>query len=107
MASISEYLDSLLGETTGFAREELKGFVNEAKADNRTFIRHIGEMAEEFIQLRALGRITNDELRELMEDLLDLSRMQKLKLSVEAKTRAERIVNGLRDLVIDKLLALI
>ncbi|MFQ5603321.1 MAG: hypothetical protein ACE5HS_08650 [bacterium] len=107
MASISEFLDSLLDESADFARDELKTLIKEAKSDNRTFIKHIGELTEEFIQMRALGQLNNDEFEELMNDLLDLSKMQLRKLSVQAKVRTERIANGIRDLVLNRLLALI
>ena len=107
MSSISEFLDALLDESVDFARDELKELVKEAKNDNRVFIKHIGDLTEEFIKLRALGQLTNDEFKELMEDVVDLNKMQFHKLSVQAKARAERIANGIRDLVIDSLLSLI
>lgn len=107
MTSISEFLDALLDETADFAKDELKELVKEAKGDNRVFIKHIGDLTEEFIKLRALGQLTNDEFKELMEDVVDLNKMQFHKLSVQAKVRAERISNGIRDLVLNSLLALI
>ena len=107
MAGMSEFLDTLLDGSVDFARDELKKLINEAKGDNRVFIKHIGELTEEFIKLRALGQLTNDELRELMEDVIDLNKMQFHKLSVQAKVRAERISNGIKSLVVDSLLSLI
>lgn len=107
MATISEFLDTLLDESADFARDQLKELLDEAKSDNRLFIRHMGEMTEEFIKLRALGQLTNDELKELMEDVVDLNKMQYRKLSVQAKVRADKISNGLKDLVMDSLLSLI
>jgi len=107
MASISEFLDTLLDQSVEFARDELKELVKEAKTDNRLFIKHMGDLTEEFIKLRALGQLTNDELKELMADVVDLNKMQFHKLSIQAKVRAERISNGIRDLVLNSLLTLI
>ena len=107
MAGMSEFLDTLLDGSADFARDELKNLIHEAKGDNRVFIQHIGELTEEFIKLRALGQLTNDEFKELMEDVVDLNKMQFHKLSVQAKVRAERISNGVKGLVIDSLLSLI
>jgi len=107
MPSISEFIEALVDEGKEFAKDELKALIKEAKEDNRTFIRHMGELTEEFIKLRALNNITNSEFEELMNDVVDLNKMQYHKLSVQAKTRAEKIANGLVDLVLDKLLALI
>jgi vacuolar-type H+-ATPase subunit H len=107
MTGTSEFLDTLLDESVDFARDELKELIKEAKNDNRVFIKHIGELTEEFIKLRALGQLTNDEFKELMEDVIDLKKMQFHKLSVQAKARAERISNGIRDLVLNSLMSLI
>jgi hypothetical protein len=107
MAGMSEFLDTLLDDSVDFAKDELKNLINEAKGDNRVFIKHIGDLTEEFIKLRALGQLTNDEFKELMEDVIDLNKMQFHKLSVQAKVRAERISNGIKSLVVDSLLSLI
>jgi len=107
MSSISEFLEALLDEGKEFAKDELKSLIKDAKGDSRTFIRHMGELTEEFIKLRALNQITNSEFKELMADVVDLNKMQYHKLSVQAKTRAEKIANGLTDLILDKLLGLL
>lgn len=107
MSSISEFLEALIDEGKEFAKDELKELIKEAKSDGRTFIRHMGELTEEFIKLRALNQITNSEFEEFMKDVVDLNKMQYHKLSVQAKTRAEKIANGLVELVLDKLLAII
>ncbi|ADE54054.1 hypothetical protein [Coraliomargarita akajimensis] len=107
MSDIGDFLDALLDDAVDFAKEELEQLVNDAKSDSKMFVKHMGELTEEFIKMRALGQITNDELRELMEDLVDLNKMQFHKLSVSAKVRAERIANGISDLVLNRLLALI
>jgi ElaB/YqjD/DUF883 family membrane-anchored ribosome-binding protein len=106
-SNINEYLETLLKDSSKFAGDELKNLISEAKDDNRLFIKHIGEMTEDFIKMRALGKITNDELKELMSDLLDLNKMQFYKLSNDAQVRAQKIVNGISELVLNKLLSLI
>ena len=106
-SNINEYLESLLKDTKSFAGDELKKYINDAKDDNRIFIKHIGELTEEFIKMRALGKITNDEFKELMTDLLDLNKMQFHKLSSDAKVKTQKLVNGISDLVLNKLISLI
>lgn len=107
MAGISEFIDTLVKDGTTFAKDELKALLKEAKDDGRLFIKHMGELTEEFIKLRALNQINNSEFKELMEDVVDLNKMQFQKLSVAAKARAQKIANGLTDLVINSLIALI
>lgn len=107
MAGISEFIDALIKDGSAFAKDELKALLKEARDDNRLFIRHMGELTEEFIKLRALNQINNSEFEELMKDVVDLNNMQYQKLSAEAKARAQRIATGLTDLVLKSLLALI
>jgi exopolyphosphatase/pppGpp-phosphohydrolase len=107
MSDIGDFLDVLVDDAADFAKDELENLVKEAKSDSKVFIKHIGELTEEFVKMRALEQINNDELKELMEDLLDLNKMQYHKLAASAKVRAERIVNGISNMVIDGLLAMI
>jgi len=107
MAGTSEFIDALLKDSKSFAKEELKTLIRQAKADDRIFIRHIGELSEEFIQLRALNQITNSEFEELMRNLLDLKSLQYEKLSISAKARAQRLVNGLSEIILNNLLKII
>jgi hypothetical protein len=107
MAGISEFIDSLVKDGKVFAKDELKSLLKDAGEDNRLFIRHMGELTEEFIKLRALNQINNDEFSELMGNVVDLNKMQFQKLSVAAKARAQKIANGLTDLVLNSLMALI
>jgi len=107
MTGISEFIDALVTDGKNFAKDELKALLKEAKEDDRLFIRHMGELTEEFIKLRALNQINNSEFEELMKDVVDLNKMQFQKLSVTAKARAQRIAIGLTNLVINSLLALI
>ena len=107
MSDINEYLQSLLRDTSKFAVGELKTLIEDAKNDSTVFIRHIGEMGEEFIRMRAQGKINNDEFKELVGDLVDLKKMKYYKLSSDAKVKLEKTANGIADLILDKLLKLI
>lgn len=104
---MGDFLDVLVDDAVDFAKDELENLVKEAKSDSNLFIRHIGELTEEFVKMRALGQINDEEFKELMDDLLDLNKMQYHKLAASSKVRAERIINGLSKMVIDDLLALI
>lgn len=107
MSDVEKFFRDLLKEITQFTAKELKDLIEEAKADENLFIRHIGELAEEFIRMRANGDITNGEFKELMEDLLDLNKMQYHKLSIAAKSRAQKIVEGMKNIIVDKIFNLL
>ena len=107
MTEIKSFLDILVDDVANFAKNELVELVDEAKSDSKAFIKNIGELTEEYVKMRALGEINNDEFKELMEDLLDLNKMEYHKLSASAKVRAERIVNGTFELVVKALISVI
>ena len=107
MPDLNELLNGLIKDSASFAKEELVNFISEAKNDNVDFVKRVGELTEKNIKRLAEGKITPDEFKELMEDLLDLNKMQFHKLSSDAKVRAQKIVNGISDLVLNKLISLI
>ncbi|OGU75247.1 MAG: hypothetical protein A2V93_00890 [Ignavibacteria bacterium RBG_16_34_14] len=104
---LKDHLNELLKDTTDFAKDELINFISEAKGDSTDFVKRIGELTEKNVKRLALGKITRDEFKELMEDLLDLNKMQFHKISSDSKVRAQKIVNGITDLVLNKLLSLL
>jgi hypothetical protein len=107
VSDIKEILQSLLKDTSKFAGDELKSLVEEAKDDVNPFIKRIGDVTEFNLKLRAQHKITDDELVELMENVLDLNKMEFHKLANDTQVKAQRIVNGLSDLVTNKLLTLL
>jgi len=107
MPDIQNALNALVNDAANFAKDQLISFVKEAKSDNDAFIKNIGELTEEFVQMRADGEVNNDEFKELMEDLLDLNKMQGHKLNASAKVQAEKIINGISEIAVKGLLAVI
>jgi hypothetical protein len=106
-SNLNELLNDLLKDTTGFAKDELIGYINDAKNDTSDFVKRIGKLAEKNIQRLALGKITADEFKELMEDLLDLNKMELNKLSSDAKVKAQKTISGISNLALNKLLSII
>ena len=107
MGDITSVIDELVADGMQFSKDQLIELIQNGKTDTSELISEMGDMTEKYLRQRMLGEITNSELKELMEDVLDLNEMQYNKLSVEAKVRADKIRDGLQELVVNKLLALI
>ena len=107
MGDISSVIDELVADGVQFSKDQLIELIQNGKTDTSELISEMGDMTEKYLRQRIMGEITNSELKELMEDVLDLNEMQYNKLSVEAKVRADNIRDGLRELVVNRLLALI
>lgn len=100
-------LQGFLENIKGFAVKELKEFLFEARQDSNKEINKMGDLVQELLLQRASNKIDNDELKKLMQDVLNLQKMQALKLEVKSKARVERIKRGIEKIVIDGLLRLI
>lgn len=107
MSGVEKYLKEILGESKEFARKELCNLVKEAKSDSESFIRKQGERLEKYLKKLAEGKITKAEFKSLVKGLATLGKIRKLRISVEAKARAEKIAKGIEDLVLNKLLKII
>ena len=107
MAGIKELLDELLDDSEKQIKDQIIDLVNKSKSDAEAIIREMGELTEKYIEQRANDDISDSEFKELMDEVLDLDDMQYNKLSAQAKVAADKIRDGLRDLVLNKLIALV
>ena len=107
MSAWEDWLDRLKDDSGKLAKDELKNLVHDAKADSEEFIQRQGEKLEVYLNQLALGLITKEQFDGYVGDIRILLVMQALKMEVEAKARAQRLANGIVELVIDRLLALI
>lgn len=108
MSSIWEdFIDKLKDDAGRLAKDELKDLVRTAKDDSENFIKTQGEKLELYLNQLASGQITKVQFEAYVRDIKDLTEMQALKMSIAAKARAQRLVNAITDLIIDRLLALI
>lgn len=101
------FLENLKDEAETLSKEELKGLILSGLADGDEFIRKQSEKIERCMNQLARGQVTRTEFENYIVDIEDLTRLQELKLQVEAKARAQRLGNGIRDLILDKMLKLI
>lgn len=97
-------LKKLAEEAEDFATEDLDQLLSDAKEDSSDFLRSVAEHTQTILASRAAGEISTDEMEELMDDIVDLGSMQVDMLEVEVKVRADKLINGLRELVLNSLI---
>lgn len=107
MGSWEAFIDNLKDEAGKLSKDEITGLVKGAKSDSEDFIRRQGKKIERYLNQLAEGRITKDEFELYITDIRELTTMEALKLSVEAKARAQRLIIGLCNTLIDGLLGLL
>lgn len=101
------FIDGLKDEAASLAKEELKGLITNAVQDGNEFIRKQAAKAERYLNQLATGEITKEQFEGYMKDIESLTRMQALKLTVEAKARAQRLADGIQNLILDKMMKLL
>lgn len=101
------FIDNLKDDSGKLAKDELKKLIMLAKSDSQAFIKKQGEKLERYLNQLASGEITKEQFKGYVEDIRDLTEMEKLKMSVAAKASAQRLADGIASLVIDGLLALV
>lgn len=101
------FIDNLRDTAGLFAKDELKRLVANAKADANAFIRKQGVKMERYLNQLAAGEISKEEFEGNMEDLRTLTEMQSLKMKVAAKASAQRLCEGIEEVVLNGLMTLL
>ena len=107
MSVWEDFIDKLQDPMGKLDKDELKSLVNSAKTDSEEFIKMQGEKLKLYLNQLATGEITKDQFAGCILDIKALTEMQALKMSVEAKAKAQRLAKGITDLIIDRLLSLL
>jgi len=102
-----EFILGIVDDAETFAKDELVDLVRTSVNDSDEFIAKKGKKMRRYLQQLADEEITKDEFESNILDLKALVELQALKLAVAAKARAQRISDGIQNLVIDSLLKLI
>lgn len=107
MPKIDDYLSKIMSGAAGYAKDEIKDLIKQAKDDKVEFIKSIGRDLERYVKELALGEISKQEFEDLVKDLASLEKIECRRLSAKAKIRAEEITQGITGIVVDNLCKLI
>ena len=102
MPNFNDYLKSVLDGVKDLAETTLKDFKKEAIKDGKAFLEELKEDLIRWTGLLASGAITRDDFDSLVRGNRDLAEMELLRQRGLAKAKADKFVNGLIELVIDK-----
>ncbi len=107
MSKFTDFIDGLADEAGELAKKELKELVSGAKKDTSDFVRLQAENLERFVVLLADGDLKPEGFKKLVKKMEVLTQLEVIKLSVRAKASAQRLAEGIQDLVINSLFKLI
>jgi hypothetical protein len=107
MIDWTDWLDNLKDSAGALAKDELKNLVNNSLNDADAFIKEQGQKLQKYLQQLANGQISKDEFNDNVQDLSDLLDEQIQEDIIAAKASAQRLVAGIKKLVIGSLSKLI
>lgn len=102
-----DFIDNLIDNSGKLAKDDLKNLIKSAENDSEEFINAQGVKMERYLTQLATNAITKDEFEGYILDIKNLTEMQALKMSVAGKAKAQSLVNGISNLIINGLLKLI
>ncbi|NIM89941.1 MAG: hypothetical protein GTO17_03230 [Candidatus Aminicenantes bacterium] len=102
-----DFIDNLKDESGKLAKDELKDLVKNTKEDSEQFIKRQGEKLELYLNQLASREITKEQFEGYILDIKDLTELKAIEMLADAKARAQRLVNGIIDLIINGLVFLL
>jgi hypothetical protein len=101
------FLKDIRDDAGQLLKDEIIHLVEEAKNDSETFLQRQGGKIEKYLNQLATGKISKKQFAGYLRDITALTEMHTLQLSVKARARAQRMVFGITELLINRLLGLI
>lgn len=107
MSKFTDFIDGIVDEGRTLAKAELKQLVAGGKKDGSDFVRLQTENLERWTVMLADGDLTPKGYKKLVQKMEVLTQLEVIKLKVRAKASAQRLAEGIQNLVVDSLFALI
>lgn len=107
MSTFVDFIDGIADEGKTLAKDELKKLITNAKNDRSDFVRLQAENLERWTVMLAEGDLTPKGYKNLIKKMEVLTQLEVIKLEVSAKASAQRLAEGIQNLVVNSLFALI
>jgi hypothetical protein len=107
MSKFTDFIDSIKDPASVLAKDELEDLIASAKKDESDFVRLQAENLERWTVMLADEDLTPDGFKKLVRNMEVLTELENIKLKVAAKASAQRLAEGITDLVVNALFKLI
>ncbi len=102
-----DFIEGVVDDAGLLVKDEVNDLLKSAKEDSEEFLRRQGEKIENYLNQLAGGKISKEQLEGYLIDIKDLTEMHALRLSLAGRARAQRLADGITNIIIGRLLALI
>jgi hypothetical protein len=107
MSKFTDFVDSVKDQAGILAKDELKNLVATAKKDTSDFVRLQAENLERWTVMLAEEDLTPEGFKKLVKKMEVLSQLENIRLETAAEASAQRLAQGISDLVVNQLFKLI
>jgi hypothetical protein len=107
MSRAADFIDGIVDSAGLLAKQELKALLKDGTSDASDFVRMQAENLERWMELLADGELTPAGFQTLVKNMEVLQDLERIKLKVKAKAAAQRLAEGIREMVIGQLFSLI
>ena len=107
MSKFTDFVDSVKDQGEILAKDELKNLVATAKKDTSDFVRLQAENLERWTVMLAEEDLTPEGFKKLVRKMEVLSQLENIRLETAARASAQRLAEGISDLVVNQLFKLI
>ncbi len=107
MSKFSSFIDSIKDESGKLAKGELKELISSAKKDASDFVRLQAENLERWTIMLAEGDLTVKGYKKLVKKMEVLTQLEVIRLKVKAKASAQRLAEGIEEMVVKGVFTLI
>lgn len=105
--SWEDVIEDIVGESGSLVKNEIRQLLDDAKNDSEDFLRRQADKIDNYLNQLANNEISKEQFESYLLDIKDLTEMHSLKLSVAARARAQRLADGITDIILNKLLSFI
>ena len=107
MSKFTDFIDGIKDATGKLAKDELKQLIASAKKDESDFVRLQVQNLERWTVMLAEGDLTTKGYKLLVNKMEVLTELETIRLKVKAKASAQRLAQGIQDLMVKQLFKLI
>lgn len=104
MATIDDVLNSIKDDALKEIKDQLKDLLTTAKNDTDAVIKETGQKIADWLVMRSLGELNDDEFKELLYSRDQLICQYKNTVEIQTRARIEKITIELINLVLNKIL---
>ncbi len=107
MSDVERFVTESAKQVVGLAKDDILAFYQWTVNEGDTFTKKQKSKVDKYLEQLATGVITPKQLAGYLQDIKTLTEMQLIKIEVKERAEAQKLIDGVKDLLIGNLLKLL